>query len=164
HIGKVLELSGIPAGEASGAAKQVLAMETRLAKVSKSREELSRDALLRYHPVTLAEADKLTPNFPWTRFFESQKLAVPKTFSLAIPAFHQEVSRMLADVPVAQWQSYLRFHLVDDASPYLSDAFVNERFEFYNKTLNGQKELRPRWKRVLGVLENSAGEAMGQLY
>jgi putative endopeptidase len=71
---------------------------------------------------------------------------------------------MLADLPVAQWKSYLRFRLVDASSPYLSDPFVNERFEFYSKTLGGQQQLQPRWKRVLGALESGAGEAMGQLY
>jgi Predicted metalloendopeptidase len=126
----------------------VLAFETRLAKVSKSNEQLSRDTELYYHPVKMAEADKLSPNFPWTKFFESQKVATPEWFSLGIPAFHQEVSKMLADVPVAQWQSWLRFKLLDDASPYLSDAFVSERFDFYGKTLQGQKEQRARWKRV----------------
>ena len=67
-------------------------------------------------------------------------------------------------VPVADWQSYLRFRLVDQASPYLSDPFVDEYFDFYGKTLQGQKEQKPRWKRVLGAVEDSAGEAMGQLY
>ncbi len=128
------------------------------------QEQLSRDVELYYHPVKMAEADKLAPNFPWTKFFESQKVATPEWFSLGIPAFHQEVSRMLEDVPVAQWQSWLRFKLLDDASPYLSDAFLSERFDFYGKTLQGQKEQRPRWKRVLGVIEGSAGEAMGQRY
>jgi putative endopeptidase len=164
HVAKVLELSGMAAADAATAAKQVLAFETRLAKVSKSREQLSRDALLRYNPITPAEADKLTPNFSWTQFFESQGLAVPAKFSLAIPAFHQEVSRMLADVPVAQWKNVLRFKLVDGASPYLSDELYAERFAFYNKTLNGQQEPALRWKRVLNTLENGAGEAMGDAY
>ena len=122
------------------------------------------DVELYYHPVKMAEADKLSPNFPWSKFFESQKVATPEWFSLGIPAFHQEVNKMLQDVPVAQWQSWLRFKLLDDASAYLSDAFVSERFDFYGKTLQGQKEQRPRWKRVLGVIEGSAGEAMGQRY
>ena len=164
HAAKVLELSGVPAAAAASAARHVLAFETRLAKVSKSREELSRDALLRYNPMAPADADKLTPNFPWTKLFESQQLAVPAMFSLAIPDFHKEVSRMLSDVPVAQWKSYLRFRMVDAASPYLSEDFVNERFAFYGKTLSGQQQLEPRWKRVLGALENGPGEAMGELY
>ena len=164
HIAKVFELAGTAPAEAAKQATSVLAFETRLAKASKSSEQLSRDVALYYHPVKMAEADKLSPNFPWTKFFESQTVATPEWFSLGIPGFHQEVSRMLADVPVAQWQGWLRFKLLDDASPYLSDAFANERFDFYGKTLFGQKEQRARWKRVLGFIEASAGEAMGQRY
>jgi putative endopeptidase len=164
HIAKVLELSGVPAADAASQARDVLKFETRLAKASKSQEELSRDISLYYNPVTLAEAEKLTPNFSWNAFFVTQQLADPGKFSLAMPAFHQEVDKMLADVPVAQWKSYLRYQLVDNASPYLSDAFVTERFEFYSRILSGQQEQRARWKRVLAVLNNSAGEAMGQIY
>ena len=164
HIAKLFELAGTPPADAAKQATSVLAFETRLAKASKSNEQLSRDVALYYHPVKMAEADKLTPNFPWTKFFESQKVATPEWFTLGIPAFHQEVSKMLKDVPVAQWQSWLRFKLLDDAAPYLSDAFVSEQFEFYGKTLQGQKEQRARWKRVLGFIEASAGEAMGQRY
>ena len=164
HIAKVLELSGIAAADAASQAKDVMAFETRLAKVSKSNEDLSRDVELYYNPVSPADADKLAPNFPWTKFFESQGVTTPKMFSFAMPDFHQEVSKMLADVPAAQWKSYLRFHTVDGASPYLSDAFVQENFNFYSKTLLGQKEIKPRWKRVLATLDNKAGEAFGQIY
>src|SRR3954471_23886 len=164
HIARLFELAGTAPAEAARQATSVLAFETRLAKVSKSNEQLSRDTELYYHPVKMAEADKLSRSFPWTRFFESQKVAAPEWFSLGIPAFHQEVSKMLEDVPVAQWKSWLRFKLLDDAAPYLSDNFVSERFDFYGKTLQGQKEQRPRWKRVLGFIEGSAGEAMGQRY
>ncbi|WP_396616983.1 M13 family metallopeptidase [Lysobacter soli] len=164
HIAKVLELSGVPAADAAKQAQDVIAFETRLAKVSKSSEELSRDVSLYYNPVSLADADKLAPNFPWTKFFDSQGVAQPKMFSLSVPAFHAEVSKMLADVPAQQWQSYLRFHTVDSASPFLSDNFVQENFNFYNKTLRGQAELKERGKRVLDTIENEAGEAMGQMY
>ena len=164
HVAKVLELSGVPAADAAKQATQVMAFETRLAKVSKSREELSRDVSLYYNPVKLANADKLTPNFSWSAFIEAQPVTKPEMFSLSVPAFHQEVSKMLKDVPVAQWQSYLRFHVVDGASPYLNDALVEESFNFYNKTLSGQKEMKALWKRVLAQIENGAGEAMGQIY
>ncbi len=164
HIAKVLELSGIAAADAAKQAKDVIAFETRLAKVSKSSEELSRDAGLSYNPVSLADADKLAPNFPWTKFFESQGLEAPKMFSLAIPAFHAEVSKMLGDTPATVWKSYLRFHMVDSASPFISKPFVQENFNFYNLTLRGQKEMKPRWKRVLTTIEGQTGEALGQMY
>ncbi len=164
HIAKVLELSGVAAADVAAQAKNVIAFEKRLAKVSKSSEELSRDVKLYYNPVTPADADKLAPNFPWTKFFESQGIATPATFSLAMPAFHQEVSKMLGDVPVETWKSYLRFHTVDGASPYLSEAFVQEDFNFNNKAMRGQKEIKDRWKRVLDTVDEQSGEALGQMY
>jgi putative endopeptidase len=164
HAAKVLELSGVPAADASKQAADIVAFETRLAKASKSRAELSRDVSLYYNPISPADADKLAPNFPWTKFFESQGLATPKMFSLAIPSFHQEVSKMLDDVPATTWQSYLRFRTIDTSSPYLSDDFVQENFAFYNQKLSGQKELKERGKRVLDVIEGNTGEAMGQMY
>jgi putative endopeptidase len=164
HVAKVLELSGVAAADAAKQADAVLAFETRLAKVSKSNEEMSRDVSLYYNPVSPADADKLDPNFPWTEFFKSQGLEVPKMFSLAMPGFHQEVGKMLADVPLDDWKAYLRFHAVDDASPYLSEPFVQESYDFYGKAMRGQKEQKARWKRVLGAIEESAGEAFGQMY
>jgi len=164
HVAKVLELSGVPAADAAKQAKDVVAFESRLAKHSKSRVDLQRDVSLYYNPVSIADADKLTPNFSWTEFFKAQGVETPKMFSLAMPAFHQEVDKMLADVPVDQWKSYLRFHTVDSASPYLSEAFVQENYNFYNKTMRGQKEMKERWKRVLDTIEGQSGEALGQMY
>jgi putative endopeptidase len=164
HIAKVLELSGADATTAAKQAKDVMAFETRLAKVSKSSEQMQRDVSIFYNPVSMADADKMTPHFPWTRFFESQGVAPQKMFSLAMPEFHKEVDKMLADTPVDQWKSYLRFHTVDEASPFLSKAFVQENFDFYNAKLKGQKEMKARWKRVLRTLNGQAGEALGQMY
>jgi putative endopeptidase len=164
HVAKVLELSGVAAKDAAEQAKAVMAFETRLAKVSKSSEQLSRDVSLFYNPVSIAAADEMTPNFSWTRFFEAQGIAPPAMFSMAIPDFHAEFSKMLADEPIAHWQAYLRFQSVDGVSPFLSDAFAEENFNFYSKTLRGQKEMQPRWKRALNAVNGQAGEALGQLY
>ena len=164
HVAKVLALSGVADADATTQAKAVVDFETRLARVSKSSEDMSRDVSLYYHTISPADADKLTPNFPWTTFFESQGIATPKMFSLAVPEFHEEVSKMIADEPVDTWKAYLRFHLVDAASPYLSEPFVQEHYAFNDKTMAGQKEQKARWKRVLGAIDDNAGEAMGQLY
>ncbi len=164
HIAKVLELSGVAAADAAQQAKAVIDFETRLARASLSSEQLQRDVALYYQPISVAAANELTPNFSWTKFFESQGVATPAQFSLAMPDFHKEVSKMIADTPPATWQAYLRYHTVDDASPYLADNFVAEHYEFHNKTMRGQKEPKARWKRVLGDIDDQAGEAMGQLY
>ena len=164
YAAKLLELSGVEAPAAAEQAKAVIGFETRLAKASRSSEEISRDVSLYYNPISPAEADKLTPRFPWTTFIQSQGVAVPEMFSFAMPAFHQEVDAMLGDVPADTWKAYLRFHTIDAAAPYLSDDFAQANFEFYGKTMRGQQEIRARWKRVLETIEGSVGEAMGQSY
>jgi len=163
YIAQVLTLSGVQAEQAKADAKAVLDFETRLAKASLSRIEL-RDPAKRYNPVSAAEADALTPNFSWTAFFDTLKVPAAQKFSLAQPAFFAEVDKMLGDVPASTWQAYLRFHAVDDASPYLSSAFEKANFDFYNATLRGQKEMQPRWKRVLESVNTGIGEGLGQLY
>src|SRR3546814_14924106 len=108
HIAKVLQLSGAPAADAAKQAREVVAFETRLAKASKSSEEIARDRSLFYNPISIAEADRLTPNFPWSKFFDSQGLRQPTLLSLGIPAFHEEVRRMRGDLPNNDWQAHLR--------------------------------------------------------
>ncbi len=163
YIAQVLTLSGVDAAQAAEQAKAVMAFETRLAKASMSRIEM-RDPAKRYNPLSAAEADKLTPNFSWTALFDTLKVPAAQKFSLAQPGFFSEMDKMLADVPAATWQSYLRFHTIDDASPYLSSQFEKANFEFYGKTLRGQQEMQPRWKRVLESVNGGMGEALGQLY
>ncbi|WP_445392258.1 M13 family metallopeptidase [Stenotrophomonas muris] len=163
YIAQVLTLSGVDAAQAAEQAKAVMAFETRLAKASMSRIEM-RDPAKRYNPLSAGEADKLTPNFSWTALFETLKVPAAQKFSLAQPGFFAEMDKMLADVPASTWQAYLRFHTIDDASPYLSSQFEKANFNFYGTTLRGQKEMQPRWKRVLESVNGGMGEALGQLY
>ncbi|MBA8887000.1 putative endopeptidase [Dokdonella fugitiva] len=163
HVAKVLELAGDKADSAKKSAEQVLAFETRLAKASLVPVEL-RKPENQYHFVTLADADKANPNFSWTKFFAAQHADIQGGFSLSQPGFFAEVDKMVVDVPADEWRTYLRFHAIDSASPYLSKPFAEENFTFYNKTLNGQKEQEPRWKRVLSTVNESMGMALGQLY
>nr|WP_275672611.1 M13-type metalloendopeptidase [Thermomonas flagellata] len=162
HVSRQLQNVGIAPAEADKQAADVLAFETRLARASLSPVEL-RDPNNQYHYVTMAEADKLTPHFPWSAFFQANGVQADG-FSLSQPKFFAEFDKMLAEVPAAQWQAYLRLHLIDGMAPYLADKFNDERFDFYARTLRGQQEQKPRWKRVLDTVENTAGEALGQLY
>ena len=163
HVEKLLTLAGADAASAAEQAQQVLDFETRLAKASLGRVEL-RDPATRYNPIPLDAADALTPNFQWTAFFDALDVPAPASFSLAQPGYFKEFDAMLADVPLAQWQAWLRFRTIDYASPLLSSAFQDQNFQFYRKTLAGQQELPVRWKRVLGTLNGSMGEGFGQLY
>jgi putative endopeptidase len=163
HIAKLLALTGIQPADAQRQAKAVLAFETRLAAASLSRVEL-RKPENRYHYVSIAEADKITPSLDWAAFFKAQGADVKDGFSLSQPQFFAQVQKMLGDVPLKDWQAYLRYHAIADAAPYLSGPFQREDFAFNEQTLNGQKEMKPRWKRVLDTTNDAMGMALGQLY
>jgi putative endopeptidase len=163
HIAKLLELTGVGAADAQQQAKAVLAFETRLATASLPPVQM-RQPENRYHYVSIADADKVTPDFDWAAFFKAQKADVQDGFSLSQPKFFAEAQKMLHDVPLAQWQAYLRYHAIANAAPYLSTPFQQEDFAFNAQTLNGQKEMKPLWKRVLDSTNDSMGMALGQLY
>ena len=163
HVERLLVLGGVAADAAKAQAQAVLDFETRLAKASLAPVEL-RNPDNQYHYVTLADADKLTPNFSWSKLFAAQGIEGANGFSLSQPKFFSEMDAMIAQVPVADWQAYLRYHTISDAAPFLSDAIADERFGFYGKTMRGQQEQKPRWKRVLDTINGSMGEALGQVY
>jgi putative endopeptidase len=163
HAAAILALAGATPETAAEQAQQILALETRLAEASMDRLSL-RDPANRYNPVDLASADALTPNFSWSAFFATLEVDAPAMFSLAQPEFFREVDRMITELPVEQWQTWLRFRLLDRASPYLPRAFASQNFAFYQQTLAGQQEQEERFKRVLGALNGAMGEAFGQLY
>ncbi|MBL0165453.1 MAG: peptidase [Xanthomonadales bacterium] len=163
HIAKILELIGVDAAAAKTQATAVLAFETQLAKASLAPVEL-RNPENQYHFVTVAEANTVTPHFDWNAFFTAQKADVTDGFSLSQPKFFAEIDKMLDKTPVADWQAYLSYQYADGASPYLSTPFQQESFAFHKQILNGQKENEPRWKRVLGTVNNQLGMALGELY
>jgi len=163
YIAQVLELAGTPKAAATQQAAAVLAFEKRLATASLAPVEL-RSPENQYNFVSLEEAQKQNPHFGWNKFFASQNLSDSKGFSLSQPKFFAEVDTMIEKTPVADWQAYLRFKTLDGAAPYLTDALADAHFGFHGKTLRGQQENKPRWKRVMDALENSMGMALGQLY
>ncbi len=163
YVAKTLELTGVSKDAAQKQADQVLDFETRLAKASLAPVEM-RTPENQYHFVSVKEADKITPHFSWEKFFDAQGVKIDKGFSLSQPAFAAEFDKLLAKAPIDQWQAYLRFHVIDDASPYLSTAFQDNKFDFYGKTLSGQPEQKPQWKRVLSTVNGAMGMALGELY
>lgn len=163
YIARLLTLSGVDAPQAATQAQAVMAFETRLAQASLSRIEL-RDPAKRYHPVDVAAANQITPHFDWQAFFDTLEVPAGPRFSLGQPGFFGELDRMLADTPVATWKAYLRFHSVDEAAPYLARPIEQAHFDFYAKTLRGQAEMLPRWKRTLEAVNDAMGQALGQLY
>jgi putative endopeptidase len=141
----------------------VLALETKLAEGSKPRVEL-RDPEANYHKLDVAALTELTPDFPWPAYFI--EIGAPGTQAVDVgqPVFFQTLDRLLDEVPVADWQDYLRWHLVNGMAPYLSTPFVDQDFAFYGTTLTGATEKQPRWQRMVRTTSGAMGDALGRLY
>jgi putative endopeptidase len=165
HLAKMFELIGEPSEAAGRDAQAVMNLETEMAKISKARVEL-RDPETNYHKMTLAELEKLAPQFHWETYFRALGLTAEQLAAMDVkqPEFISAVSKLTENVPLDQWKTYLRWHLIHAAATKLSQPFVDENFRFYRRTLTGAKEDRPRWKRVLDEVDTNLGEALGELY
>jgi predicted metalloendopeptidase len=161
HIDNVFRLAGRK--DSAAAAKNMLEFETRLAKASWPAVKM-RDIEALYNPVSVEEAEQATPGIDWSQWLTDMKLPGSGQMVLTQKDYFQEVGRALEDVPLATWQDYLMLRTIDAYSPYLSKAFVDENFDFYQRTLSGTPENKLRWKRALAELENSTGDLLGKEY
>ncbi|HEV7642999.1 MAG TPA: M13 family metallopeptidase [Pyrinomonadaceae bacterium] len=161
HVARMFGLLGDNADQAKANADTVLKMETRLALASKTPVEL-REPEGYYHKMPVAEANKLMPGFSWEEYGKEVGAAKFDTINIGQPAFFTEAAKMMSDVSIADWKTYLRWNVVNAAAGSLSKAFDDANFDFYNRTLSGQKEQLPRWRRCTRATDNSLGEALGE--
>ena len=155
------QMSGIKADKL---AKMVMDFETRLAKSHLTQLEC-RDPFATFNRYTLDEATKFTPNIDWKGYFTSMNiLDGMKSFNIATPKCLAEVNKALADADINTIKAYFAWHEINAAASYLSDDFVNAKFDFYGKQMSGKEVNRPRWKRVTDVVDGAMGEALGKLY
>ena len=163
HVAKMFQLAGDPAEKASTEAQTVMNTETALAKASMTRVQL-RDPQAVYHKLTLAQLTDLTPDFPWPSFFAAVGHPSLTETNVGQPDFFKEMNRQLNSTSLSDWKIYLRWHVLHDYAPALTDAFVQENFNFYGKRLSGTAELQSRWKRCVQSVNRNIGEALGQMY
>jgi putative endopeptidase len=163
HVQKMFELMGEPREAAARDAQTVLDIETGLAKASLDRVK-RRDPANLDHQLTPKELAALAPDFDWAAFFKASGTPAFPDLNVAWPDFFKGMSQLVAAHSLDDWKVYLRWQTVRDAAPLLPAAFVNENFNFYDKTLSGTKELRPRWKRCVEFTDQQLGEALGQRY
>ncbi|MDQ3026011.1 MAG: M13 family peptidase [Pseudomonadota bacterium] len=162
HIEKMLGMAG--ERNAAAAAGEIMALETRLARVQWTKVE-NRDPVKTYNRVELAKLAALAPSYAWPRYLRAAGIE-GKVDSLIVsqPSYFTGFSKVLEETPLAAWKQYFRWHLLKAFAPYLSKAFVDEGFAFSGTALRGIPENRLRWKRGIAVVEQSAGEALGKLY
>jgi putative endopeptidase len=163
HVAKMFVLLGDDEAAAKKEAQAVMDIETKLADAAFKRVQM-RDPKNRDHKMKVSELESLAPNFKFNRFFSSTSAPSFTEVNVVPPDFFEKVNGAVESVPIADWKTYLRWHVVRAAAPTLSDPFVRENFAFYGQYLNGQKELQPRWKRCVQMTDSLLGEALGQPY
>jgi len=163
HVGKMASLAGDPADRAVASADAVMKIETALAKAALDVVS-RRDPNKIYHKLSVAELQKLTPQFQWQQYFTG--IGSPPIYALNVtePDFFTAMGQTIAATPLDDLKAYLRWHIAHASAVIMSAPFVNENFRFYGTQLTGAKELRPRWKRCVQYTDSDLGEALGQAF
>ncbi|MDP9122646.1 MAG: M13 family metallopeptidase, partial [Acidobacteriota bacterium] len=163
HLKRMFGLMGEPAERAAADAAAVLAIETTLAKASIDRVS-RRDPYKVYHKLTRAELAALTPSFSWDAFLQASGAPPAASFNVVQPDFLRAMDELLRTLPIEQWRSYLRWHLVKPFAEWLPGPWARENFAFVGATLAGARQERPRWERCVEATDRALGDDLGQEY
>jgi putative endopeptidase len=163
HVAKMFELIGDSPAEAARKAAVVLRIETGLAEGALDRVS-RRDPAKVYHKMTAVEFESLTPAFGFKNYLAGMGTPQVGSLNVAEPGFFKQLQALITKTSLADWKTYLAWHVVHSNAALLPQPFVNADFDFYGRTLTGAKELKPRWKRCVAYTDNDLGEALGQKY
>ncbi len=161
HVARTLGLAGIEDAEAAAGA--VVELEKAIAACHWDRVR-TRDLRQMYNPRTVGELVAESPQFGWELVLDGAVIGALDSVVDCQPSFFVDVAPLLSEDRLDQWRSWARFHAISGTSPYLSSRFVDERFGFYERTLQGTPQLRERWKRGVALTERVLGEAIGKTY
>ena len=163
HVTAMLELAGVP--DAHEQAATVLALETDIAACHWDRVT-TRDMVKMYNLQSWADFTASCPQLGWASFVEGAGLAgrTPAEVVNTQPSFFTDVAELVTPERIGEWRAWARWHAVRSLAPLLSSPFVEARFDFYGRTLNGTPQLRERWKRGVALVESVLGEAIGKIY
>ncbi|HKW18995.1 MAG TPA: M13 family metallopeptidase [Terriglobales bacterium] len=159
---QLFTLSGQTPEQAAESAKTVLRIETALAKAAMDRTA-RRNPATRDHKMTLEQAAQLAPNFDLDRFFSDVNTPSFTELNVSNPDFFKQVNGLIDSEPLDAWKTYVSWHLMSGAAPWLSQPFVDANFKM-QQALSGQKEIKARWKRCVASVDQELGEALGQRY
>jgi putative endopeptidase len=163
HLRAMFGLLGDDLKTSEAEAKTVMEIETALAKAQLTQVE-KRDPYKLFHKVTPAQFKAMTPALDWDEYFAIQSAPKLNDLNVTEPAFYAELQKQLTSRPLDDWKIYLRWHLVDEKAPHLSSKFVQTDFDFYRGYLHGLKEMPPRWRRCVQLVDSELGEALGQVF
>lgn len=163
YIDKLFVLAGYSAEEAAEAADAVLTLETEIARISVDRATL-RDVHKNYNKMSVQEFTSKYDFIDWSEFFKETGISKSTELNAGQIPFFEGLTKLLKKTSLEDQKLYLSFKLLNAASSYLSDDFVNANFDFYGRALQGKEELQPRWKSSLAIVNRSLAEAFGQMY
>ena len=143
--------------------EKLYALEERMAKSFYPKEKL-RDPHANYHKMSIAEIKEKFPGFDWDAYLNARGAAAAQYINIGQPEAIAESIAIMHEADLELIKTYLKFRVVGAAESLLDDASYDIAFDFYNRTMAGQKEQKPRWKRMVGLLDDSLGEEIGRLY
>ena len=162
YITQVFTLAGQTPEKAAESAKTVLRIETELAKAEMDRT-LRRDPKNRDHKMTTEQASVLAPNFYLTRYFKDVNAPSFSDLNVSNPEFFKQVNGVVESESLDSLKSYVTWHLLHSAAPWLSTPYVDANFKL-TQALTGQGEIQARWKRCVDATDGALGEALGEKY
>ncbi len=160
HVTRMFELYGFDNAEAR--ADVVLRLETRLAKAAYSNVEL-RDPQVNYNKMSVDDLQALVPQIDWKQYFAALGISLDSLSIGQIPHL-QEVGKMLAEEPLEDLKTLFAWQVLDGSASYLTTEIYMQNFHFYGNILSGREEPSPLWKRAVGIVNGTLGEAVGQMY
>lgn len=163
HLKKMFTLLGESESDATKHAETVMKVETDLAQASRSRVDL-RDPIKNYNKLNTAELLTNSPIIPWKLYFGERGIEEVPYLIVGQPEYFVALNKLVTNHSLDDLKTYLRWRVLHEAAPFLHEAVETENFNFFGKTLSGQEQQEPRWKRASKVIDAEIGEALGQLY
>ena len=165
HIVRMFQQFGFKKAQAQKKMKNIMRLETELAKVSRSRTEL-RDPQRNYNKTTLREFETAYPNLKLERQMNAQGIASKYIQELVVgqPEFFEGADKLVGTMTAAEYRDYMEWGQIMSAAGFLSDEVEKANFEFFGKVMSGRKEDHPLWRRATQQLEGQMGQALGKIY
>jgi putative endopeptidase len=163
YLVTLFTLNGTQGDAATQRADRVIELEAKLAKAQWSKVE-NRNPQKTYNKFDRVALKTLTPTLDWVALLHAAEADKAQDLNVVQPSYMQALAGLIDSEAIAVWQDYLQVRTTDHFAPFLSKAYVDASFAFHDQALTGSKELRPRWKRGVELVENNLGEAIGKQY
>ncbi|MCE3280486.1 MAG: Neprilysin [Bacteroidetes bacterium] len=163
YISTQFQNTGMPVAEAQKNSTNIMAIETALAKASRKMEDL-RDPYKNYNKMTVASLNKITPSIDWVNMLSNLGLKNVDSVVVGQPEFFAALEKELKRINLNEWKVYLKWNLIDSYSQFMNKKMADANFHFYATVLEGVKEQKPRWKKIVENTDGYLGDLLGQIY